>query len=122
MISMMLLASCDSKPFWRDPPYQVNWMDGWIYLGIEMDGVEDGPTHERVGDRIVAVGSDSRYVVAKQLNQKTNMYYFYYIEKEKDNIYLNAEEITQGPFSESEYFALKEELALPEFSSTIPVR
>jgi hypothetical protein len=63
---------------------------------------------------VVAVGSNTSYVVAKRLSGGQESYY--YIDRAKDDLYKNQEEITQRPFSESEFISLKAKLQLPEFS------
>jgi hypothetical protein len=63
---------------------------------------------------VIAVGSDAIYLVAKR-RDKSNQIWFYYIEKSKDDKYLNSREITKGPFNEQEFSEISKELGLPPF-------
>lgn len=115
VILLFCLAACDSGALWEDDAYEVHWVDVKSNITLNRK-IDDGVNIGRVDAKIIAVGSNKIYVVAKQLNSKTGEVSYFYIEKEKDNNYLNQEEITQGPFSESKYMELKAKLNLPEFS------
>ncbi|HWV16072.1 MAG TPA: hypothetical protein VN030_11645 [Cellvibrio sp.] len=115
MVLLFCLAACDSRVLWEDDLYEVHWID--IKSNITLNRkVVDGVTIGRVDAKIISVGSNNFYVVAKKVDPKTGEISYFYVDKEKDNNYLNQEEITQGPFSESKYMELKSELNLPELS------
>ena len=99
---------------WEDGEYEVYYIDGYINLGIKID--DSGSYHGRVEHKVVAVGSDEKYVVAKQVNPDTTSTSYFYIVKGDDDHYLNPDEITQGPFTERRFTELRKELGLPEFS------
>ena len=97
----------------RDGNYSVIWIDT-PELSLHLD-VGEGGSIERVAADVVAVGSDKFYVVAKQRNLNTKDFSYFYIEK-KDGIYKNANEITQGPYSEKEFITLSNKIGLPKFT------
>lgn len=109
-----LLAACDSGIMWTDGQYVAHWVDSVENISINRK-VGEGTAVGRVDKKVVALGSDDKYLVAKRLELGTGAVSYYYIEKKKDNDYLNQDEITQGPFSEKDYFDLKNRLGLPEF-------
>jgi hypothetical protein len=105
------LVACDSGTQWRDEKYVVIWIDTPA-LSLNLD-VGEGASIERVAADVVAVGSNQWYVVAKQRNIKTQEFWYFYIEKSKDDSSKNADEITQGPYSEQEFIALSKQFGLP---------
>jgi hypothetical protein len=108
------LVACDSGTKWSDGNYSVIWIDT-PELSLHLD-VGEGGSIERVAADVVAVGSDKFYVVAKQRNLNTKDFSYFYIEKSKDGIYKNANEITQGPYSEKEFITLSNKIGLPKFT------
>ena len=107
-------VACDSGTEWRDGNYQVSWIDA-SPLSLNFD-VGNGGSVERVKGEVIAVGSNKDYVIAKQRDPKTKEISFFYIERIKDGIYKNAEEITQGPYTETEFSGLRQKLGLPNFT------
>jgi len=116
LIACLLLSACDSNVLWEDNPYEVHWIDtdDNITLSIRLDN--NSGTIGRVNAKVIAVGSDEKFVVAKQKDANSGSIYYYYLEKSKDNAYLNLSEITKGPFLEKEYLELKTKLNLPDFT------
>ncbi len=112
---LLFLFSCDSGQEWRDEPYQVIWVDTGNNRTLNYE-IDDNLSIQRVEAEVIAVGSDQKYVVAKQRLIGNEDIWYFYIERDKDQMYLNSDEITQGPFSESRYQQLKQELSLPGFS------
>ena len=110
-----LLSSCDSADLWVDGQYVAHWVDTEDNISINRI-VGEGIAVGRVDAKVVALGSDKKYVVAKRVDIKTGEISYFYIEKPKDNDYLNQDEITQGPFSEKDYLDLKSKLELPDFN------
>jgi hypothetical protein len=102
------------SPMWEDGDYEVYYLDGDIALGIKIDN--SGAYHRRVCHKIVAVGSNEKYIVAKQLEPGSTIASYFYIERESDNKYLNHDEITQGPYTEIQFAELIQGLGLPSFS------
>lgn len=117
-----LITACGA--LWTDVPYEVIGTDGVIRLVYSIN--DHGGSIGRVSGQVVAVGSNEKYVVAKRKQGNswaefdkepiTDELMFYYIEKSKDNMYFNGEEITRGPFTSDEFIKLKSDLGLPEFS------
>jgi hypothetical protein len=101
-------------PMWEDGDYEVYYIDGDITLGIKIDN--SGTYHGRVDHKVVAVGSNEKYIVAKQLEPGSTISSYFYIVRENDNKYLNPDEITQGPFTEIQFAELTLNLGLPSFS------
>lgn len=115
IICFVLLCSCDSGVEWRDKPYQVIWIDTGDNRTLSHE-ITENASIGRVDAEVVAVGSDDKYVVAKQKPIGGGAISYFYIDREKDGRYLNADEITEGPFSEAQFIQLKAQLGLPEFS------
>ena len=112
LLAVLLLSGCG--PMWEDGEYEVYYIDGDISLGIKLD--DSGTYHGRVDHKVVAVGANEKYVVARQLEPDTTVASYFYIVKENDDKYLNPDEITQGPFTELQFTKLSKELGLPAFS------
>ncbi len=114
----VLLTTCDSSVEWKDTPYKVHWIDHSNNRTLALRINDSTETIGRVEAKIVAVGSNKKYVVAKRkILNYDNLFYYYYIIKADDDTYKNADEITQGPFSEKYFLQLKTELKLPEFTT-----
>ena len=110
----IFLSGCDSGTEWHDGKYEVIWIDN-SGLSLNLD-VGEGASIERVPPNLVAVGSNSHYIVVKQFNIKSKEIAYFYLEKKKDNIYKNANEITKGPLSEAEFIELSRTLGLPKLT------
>ncbi len=115
IIFSALLFSCDSGVEWRDKPYEVIWIDTGDNRTLNHE-ISENASIGRVEAEVIAVGSNDKYVVAKQRPIGGDSISYFYIDRKKDDKYLNGDEITQGPFSEARFFELKNELGLPEFS------
>lgn len=115
IILSALLCSCDSGVEWRDRPYEVIWIDTGDNRTLSHE-ISENASIGRVEAEVIAVGSSDKYVVAKQKPIGGGSVAYFYIDREKDDKYLNADEITEGPFSEARFIQLKTELGLPEFS------
>ncbi|MCE2029467.1 hypothetical protein [Sessilibacter corallicola] len=115
IIFLALLCSCDSGVEWRDEPYEVIWTDtgGNRTLNYE---ISKNASIGRVKAEVIAVGSNVKYVVAKQKSIDNGSISYFYIDREKDDKHLNGDEIAQGPFSEARFLQIKVELGLPEFN------
>ena len=90
---------------WEDGAYAVYYIDGDIKLGIKID--DKGSFHGRVDSKIIAVGANENY---------SDSVSYFYIDKKKDNIYLNPDEITEGPYTELQFKNLSQKLNFPNFS------
>ena len=115
LILSLFLLSCDYGVEWRDEPYEVIWIDSVNNRSLNHQ-IDENSSIGRVDAEVIAVGSDANYVVAKQKLTETGSVSYYYIDRSKDVKYLNADEVTQGPFSEVRFAQLKADLGLPEFS------
>ncbi len=114
-ILTLLVSACDYGIKWEDTPYQVIWIDSKNNRTLVYN-LGDGSAVERVGAEVIAVGSNKKYVVAKQKNITNKKITYFYIERNKDNKYKSHDEITQGPFSFEKFIELKEKLGLPNFT------
>lgn len=110
----LILSGCDSGTEWRDGNYEIIWIDT-PELSLNLN-VSEGGFVERVPPNVVAVGSNSQYIVVKQSNKESKEIAYFYLEKVKDNIYKNANEITKGPLSEVEFIEISKKLGLPKIS------
>lgn len=115
IIFTSLLCSCDSGVEWKDSPYEVIWINARDNRTLNHETSEN-TSIGRVEAEVIAVGSNEKYVIAKQKPIGSGSISYFYIDRAKDDKYLNRDEITQGPFSESRFLQLKADLGLPEFS------
>jgi hypothetical protein len=115
LLLLLVLSACDSGVQWEDKPYQVIWIDT-DYNRKLVYAFEDGDSVGRVQAEVIAVGSNEKYIIAKQRDLKDKTISFFYLERSKDSMYGNSNQATQGPFTEQEFEKLKSELNLPEFS------
>lgn len=110
------LSGClfDSGVLWEDEQFNVIWIDtNDPSLHFQPNPDSGGSGAQKVGPTIIAVGSDTLYVVAKRRTENNKILY-YYIEK---NIapHVNTGGITNGPFEEADFARLQKELDLPPF-------
>lgn len=117
LISAAVLCGCDSGVEWRDREYEVSWLDTADNRSLYRS-LDEGGGIGRVGAEVIAVGSDDRYIVAKQRSQSDGAVSYFIIDRKKDDVLLNADEITKGPFSAKDFDVLKGARRLPEFSAT----
>ena len=115
LLGSFSLLGCDSGVLWEDPPYEVHWIDTYSNRTLAYN-LGEGSSIGRVEAEVIAVGSNKFYVVAKQRNSSQKTINYFYIDKKKDNNYLNWNETTQGPFNEKEFSELSRKLKLPSFS------
>ncbi len=115
MLVSVLCASCDSGVLWKDKPYEVSWIDVGSNRAL-VYSLGNGSSIGRVEAEVIAVGSNTFYVVAKQRKKSTNAISYFYIERKIDNKYNNWDEITKGPYSKKEYDEKRYKLSLPEFT------
>jgi len=112
LILVALLSGCDYGVQWRDKPYAVQWIDTQENRALVWD--MGGSSIGRVPAKVIAVGSNSKYVVAKRVSGGELSYY--YLVRAKDSKYSGRSDAREGPFFETEYQTLKRQLGLPEFS------
>lgn len=120
IVGICLAAICtscglfDSGVEWRDGHYSLLWIDIPDDVTLDYQNTQDGWA-PLVDKRVFAVGSDQRYIVAKQHpngdKSRTN---FYVIDKSKDEFHC-----VQGPMSEVEFLKLNTNLHLPRFSKIL---
>lgn len=114
LFAALLLVGCDSGVLWEDKPYQVLWIDITTNRTLNYD-LGDGGSITRIKAKIIAVGSDDHYIVAKQKEPDTDAVAYYYIEKATDSKFANG---ASGPYGEVQFRQLKNKLGLPEFTKT----
>ena len=112
------LPACifDSGELWRDDLYVVAWIDVGDNITLSYD-LGKGGFIGRVDRRVIAVGSNKKYVVAKQnpTGRGTTINY-YIIDRAKDHTYANTGDVVIGPLSEAEFEKKRVQLDLPKFS------
>ncbi len=113
-----ILVACDSKVIWEDESYEVNWIDQENNLTLSRKLKDHSSTIGRVDAKVVAIGSNDNFVVAKREDPLSKELLYYYLSKKEDTDFLNKKEIVKGPFSEADYLTLKNELKLPDFSKS----
>jgi hypothetical protein len=113
MFIVILFIWGDSS-MWEDEKYAVYYIDGDVKLGIKVD--DDGSFIGRVENNVIAVGSNEKYVVVKQLTSEPDVISYFVLDKENDNIYLKPYEVIEGPYTEPQFKKLNQKLDLPKFS------
>ena len=92
-----------NTPYWSDGEYKVIDHGGaeWIKtLYLE--------NHGRV-DYVSSIGSNDKYIIVKSINSDKNYLTAYWIiDKSKDNLFLNSDEIVEGPLNLNEFVTQKE--------------
>ena len=111
IFTLFFLTSCDSHQYWQDSPYVVVAIDSTenIFLAYS-DG--NGGGIERIAPKIVSVGSNKKYVVAKQCRGGGCNYY--YIIRSMDSKFADSNFAVKGPFSEEKFILLSNTLNLPK--------
>ncbi len=78
----LFLTSGDSGTHWKSGEYAIGWIDNERWLSITL---EDGGGHGRAMHEVIAVGEDSKWIVAAQHpNGKKEMTRYYYLSKADD--------------------------------------
>lgn len=104
----------DSGVEWREGPYALIWIDlpNEVSLSYNEGGGGWAPLVEK---QVYAVGSNSKYIVAKQHpngdKAKTN---FYVLDRSKDE-----QHCVQGPMIEAEFAKASKDLGLPPFTKVL---
>lgn len=125
LLKAILFALCLFVPFsscalfdsgieWQDGRFALLWIDlpDDVALEYQLDRDRWEPLIDK---RVFAIGSDQRYIVAKQHpngdKSRTN---FYVIDKSKDEFHC-----VQGPMAEAEYLRRNTRLHLPRFTKVL---
>ena len=118
----MFLSSCalfDSGIPWRSGPYKLLWID----LPDEVQLVYDigrGGSVPLVAPRVFAVGSDDRYVVAKQHPHGDKAVTNYFIvDRRSVKSERDIEGSAVGPLDEAAFRQQASTLKLPAFTKTL---
>ena len=115
ILAASALTGCNSAPQWSSGNYEVYWISGSDKLKLGVD--VGGGTQALVMPRVIAVGEDVRWIVAKRHpdNDQTRAEYFYLPKRNRDE-QLKGADVAIGPFSETEFELKTKELNLPSFS------
>jgi len=117
VVAVMTLAVCNSSVKWEEEDYRVYWVDEPYPRLVLGRILENGPDAiRRVEADVIAVGSNDSYIVAKQRDPDDGSISYSIIDKAKDSMYLNMDEITKGPMSEATFIKFRGERNLPEFT------
>ena len=118
---LLLLASCslfDSGTPWRDDRYALIWIDEPRDVSLDYD-LGHGGWSVLVDARVFAVGSDGRYVVAKQHphgNRSVTNYFI--VDKQADPERDRARAVV-GPLTAQEFEVRQHALQLPAFTKVL---
>lgn len=113
-VSTLSCSLFDSGTEWKDGPYALLWIDipADVTLSYSNNQRAWSPLVEK---QVFAVGSDSRYIVAKQHpdgdRSKTN---FYVVDRSRGEFHS-----VRGPMSEVEFTKITVQLGLPPFTKTL---
>ena len=114
VLTSWALSGClfDGGVAWEDEEYHVGWIDAednTLYCNISKSS---GPM--KLEPRIVSVGSNDLFVVAKR-RAKGGPIQYYYIQKGPKGSSPCLADQTYGPFSAAQFTAITEKLNLPPF-------
>jgi hypothetical protein len=109
------LGGCNSAPQWSSGDYEVYWISSADELKLGVD--VGGGMQALVMPRVIAVGEDVRWIVAKRHpdNDPIKTEYFY-LPKKSRNERKKGTDVALGPFTEKEFEMKAKELKLPPFS------
>ncbi|TLU66659.1 hypothetical protein FE810_03865 [Thalassotalea litorea] len=111
LLLLFLMMIWSDSTLWEDDKYAVYVIDGQAHFGLKAgDDIYIG----RFEPEIVAVGSNSEYVVIQRRIRGDILYF--YINKAQDHGYLNADEIVYAGYQKDKFEQLKASHGLPEFS------
>ncbi len=116
VISSFLLTGCDHGVEWSEGDYEVHWIDTSNNRTLARI-INENASIGRVDPEVIAVGSNSEYVVAKQRDPDNGEISYFIVEKAKDEKYLNMSEVTEGPFSEAMFMKMRKVKNLPDFTA-----
>jgi len=104
----------DAGTEWQDGPYALLWID--LPENVQLAYHQGkGGWAPLVEYRVFAVGSNSRYIVAKQHpNGDKSITNFYLIDRSKDEFHC-----VQGPMNELNFSKASKDLGLPTFTKTL---
>lgn len=109
----------DSGVEWRAGPYALLWIDTAENNSLCRE-IGGGSCIGRVDATVFAVGSNGRYVVAKQHpagdRDKTS---YFIIDSLRDSELANQSDVVLGPLSKEAYGKKAVELNLPEFTKVL---
>ena len=98
-----------NSPYWSDGEYNVTDNGGaaWIKtLYLE--------NHGRV-DYVSSIASNDKYIIVKSINSdKNNLTAYWIIDKSKDNVFLNSNEIVEGPLNQNQFITQKEKYGISQ--------
>ena len=98
-----------NSPYWSDGEYKVTDNGGaaWIKtLYLEY--------HGRV-DYVSSIASNDKYIIVKSINSdKNNLTAYWIIDKSKDNVFLNSNEIVEGPLNQNQFITQKEKYGISQ--------
>ena len=125
MASVLLASGCfawfDFGVEWQDGKYALTWVDSYRSMSLSYStGADSWGTV--VESQVFAVGSDQRYIVARQHpkgNRSITMYFI--VDKARQPPWPDLAKTVVGPLSEQAFAAKQSELKLPAFSKTIEV-
>ena len=113
LLTASVLSGCDSGSKWKSGKYEVYWIDIPSDLTLGMD-LGDGTAIGRVMPQVIAVGEDSKWIVAARHPQgDKSITEYYYFSKDADHPHKNADEIVQGPFTETQFKQKTSDHGLP---------
>ena len=110
LILPIILVSCFDSfrwTYWTDGNYEVTDNAGASYIKTLY--------HDKIGrvNYVTNITSNSRFIIVKSKGSpKNNTTYYWIIDKEKDNPFLNSDEIVEGPFSLTQFKERRKKLGI----------
>jgi len=121
LLLCLALGSCglfDSGTPWRDGRYALLWIDLPDDVGLDYD-VGSGGWTTLVDVRVFAVGSDARYIVAKQHPKGDRSITNYFIIDKRLDPNRPASGAVMGPLTAREFEVKQRDLQLPPFTKVL---
>jgi hypothetical protein len=125
LASVLLTSGCfawfDFGVELQDGKYALTWVDSYNSMALSYS-TGSGSWGTVVEPQVFAVGSDKRYIVARQHpqgNRSVTMYFI--VDKAQQPNWRDLANTVVGPLSEPAFAAKQLELKLPAFSKTIEV-
>lgn len=121
-VMVCCLSGCglfDSGVEWRDGPYELLWIDISEQISLTYDLGRDGGSIGLVDWTVFAVGSNDRYIVAKQHPQGNKAVTNYFIVDKREALPTDPVRAVLGPLTATEFSVQARSIQLPKFTKVL---
>ncbi len=116
--TLFFLSACDYGILWQDDPYIVVWIDALDTASVSWE-LENGNSIGRIPETVIAVGSDERFIVAKQKNLRSDKISYFILDRKKDHKLADPSVSVTGSLTKEEYDAFANRLNLPQMQDLL---